>query len=213
MENQEPLSMPQSPAPVPAPKSSKKWAVILIVSGLILIAATAPFLYQKYFAPQEPTEALIVSEFSDWKTYRNEEYGFEFKYPQNLDLSEVVVGQNSGSKYYHNYVSIDIDTLENFSKLKTFSDSGASLPLFRFGAFNPINKESLPNCFITAKTITIGNISVDVCKESEESMGGPNQMYLNFTKNGLIFSAQSGSYSNENIQIIDKILSTFKFIG
>lgn len=85
MENQAPLSVPPSPAPVQAPKSSKKQAIILIVLGLVLIAATAPFLYQKYFAPQEPTEALTVSEFSDWKTYRNEEYGFEFKYnPSNF---------------------------------------------------------------------------------------------------------------------------------
>ncbi len=220
MENQEPLSPLQNAVPTKDPKNSKRQAVILMVGGLLLLAMAGGLTLYRYLTTpfinpdQESPATIQQGDTANWKTYRNEEYGFEFKYPQNLDLSEVVVGADSGSKYYYNYVSVTIDTPEDILILKNKTDdSGVSPNLFRLGAFNPINEESSPNCFITAKTITIDSIPVDVCKESAESMGGPNQMYLNFTKNGLTFSAQSGSYYNENIQLVDQILSTFKFIS
>lgn len=39
-------------------------------------------------APKSETANQIIDETADWKTYRNEEYGFEVKYPKSLILSQ-----------------------------------------------------------------------------------------------------------------------------
>jgi|GEM_PF-6717779 len=42
--------------------------------------------------PEEPTTAETI-DTSDWKTYRNEEYGFEFKYPPHLQIGKTLFDQ------------------------------------------------------------------------------------------------------------------------
>ncbi|MCD6221416.1 hypothetical protein J7K25_04595, partial [bacterium] len=60
--------------------SSKIWIiaifVILVVGGI--------FGWQYFEAPKE-----VEKEIADRKTYRNEDYGYEFKYPQDYFLKEV----------------------------------------------------------------------------------------------------------------------------
>lgn len=61
---------------------------MLVVNILII----GYFLYfQNKQNPTLKTQNLIatttIDQFADWKTYRNEEYGFEFKYPENYEAS------------------------------------------------------------------------------------------------------------------------------
>lgn len=78
------------PAPIETPKNHRK-AWLLIILGVILVAVNGYFLFKQLTVPVGPNDPIIKSkqdEFADWKTYRNEEYGFEFKYPQKYDLYE-----------------------------------------------------------------------------------------------------------------------------
>ena len=62
---------------------SKIWIPVIVLTLI-----TGGFFAWQYFGtPEEKTETLeggVEDETADWKTYRNEEYGFEMKYPEDF---------------------------------------------------------------------------------------------------------------------------------
>src|SRR5258708_7883583 len=63
-----------------------------------MLRAKAPHLIQRQVASDmrqgesstSPSTTLgTINDVVNWKTYRNEKYGFELKYPQSLSLEEV----------------------------------------------------------------------------------------------------------------------------
>ena len=210
-------SLPEIPTPIHHRHFPKFIALVVL---LLLLGGTAigsVWYWQNTRIADEPipafTPRIVSDDIANWKTYRNEQYGFEFKYPSTLD--SIVTNVTSGSNFYERYVSIDVDTPEKISQMKEpNSGSGANLPLFRIGAFLP--KESMGDLGCETepvlKTLIIGGVSATIC--GGEDIGAPEGlMTLQFARDNIIlFSAQSGFYSGSNKQTIDQILSTFKFI-
>ncbi len=115
--------MDENLTPAPADKPQYKnlsilsWAAVLVIIGLGYF-----FVYQKNNpTPQgvqvQNTNTLtsIGNESSDWKTYRNNQFGYEINYPSNLNLGGSL--SDKPSEYNPRYPATSDDSI-------IFSESG-----------------------------------------------------------------------------------------
>lgn len=164
---------------------NKSGFVNIIIIGIIVITITAA----GYFAlTQKTAEAPAINqevETADWKTYRNEKYSFEIKYPPD---------------WY--YIDQEFNPLSGlFFKLAITNSKQIKL--------NPVlldtpNRKSPENELIYSLTIwKNGNIAKNYQEDVHYKVLG--------VMDGNAFVGVD-SYKNPNKQIFDQILSTFKFI-
>jgi len=62
-------------------------SVVLIIIAVAIVAIGGYFIYQylkQILAPAVNNQQSAADETANWKTYRNEEFGFEFKYPEEV---------------------------------------------------------------------------------------------------------------------------------
>lgn len=78
--------------PIPPYKHTRLilFIILIIIIGLLAVwyfftPQVVPNRYQRIFPTQQITTA---EQLSDWRTYKNEKYGFELKYPKDLNASE-----------------------------------------------------------------------------------------------------------------------------
>ena len=162
--------------------------------AMIIIVATAVghWAWQK---GQElsPTPSLSKEpgkgEFSDWKIYRNEEYGFEFKYPANRKLNVANNSVNISDK------NIIIDILLTRVNSKSAID-----------ATKGIGTELLyPLVDLSEGEVVFAGVSAERISYSVNGRFERNIIPLKLNPTVRIILRNNDSISNQ-------ILSTFKFI-
>ena len=162
----------------------------------------------KFFSNDESIISPIAQVTNDWQTYRNEQYGFEMKYP--------------------NY-SQKINT-----QLEDFNDSfyGAGTYLLQLENFDykeKYDEEFLPNLFITYRDFGL-NLFKDKAKYHEPQLEfttttiGGEQAYRfqGWMDLGILIPIKNGSiiitlnkilaFTETEKEIFDQMLSTFRFI-
>jgi hypothetical protein len=68
---------------------NKAFSKILIVIILIVLIGGGFLVYKFWWLPKEKAKVpagTTTDETANWKTYRNDQYGFEIKYPQDWEL-------------------------------------------------------------------------------------------------------------------------------
>jgi len=147
---------------------------------------------------------------SDWKTYKNDRYKFEFRYPENATLSTP-----SGNNDILNNTVISFD-----DKSTTYNNAAISINIYRKGVF----KQPLANnkCEIYKHSTDIyDGITADIveqkdCPGSEGSpIGGSGHtltaiLFLS-NETDLVYQANLGNDYIRHYNIANQILSTFKF--
>ena len=188
-----------------------KLVLILVIFGvalvLYLITASSqglfPFSEEKITTlTPTPTATLTPSETNSWKTYRNEDYGFEIKYPSNLekgtDVSQYGVdtilfsNKNSGTDIEYKFqVSIDNNINSGADPLTVLNQQ-------------PQNVVSGPTA------LTVGNNSTKGYRIKWNYQG------KEYIYNLAYFSYQNKIYAFNDLGLKEnefyQILSTFKFI-
>ncbi len=82
---------------------NKSFSIIGIIIIFLILVGGGYFAWQyleekkeEAKTPEQEQEQVVVDEVADWEVYKNEEYGFEIKYPKNW---EVLINDPYGQKY------------------------------------------------------------------------------------------------------------------
>ncbi|MFH1111585.1 MAG: hypothetical protein V1712_00755 [Patescibacteria group bacterium] len=153
---------------------------------------------------------------SIWQTYRNEQYGFEVKYPENFYITSV--SERLGDIYQEFVVD-----LAKYKIPPPIEYDGVRIAIGTFsGDFEKYIDERIKQGLETGNDIYGSNVSINDVVKSEivinnsigykvdgmhGSGGGPN---IYFAKKGKIFSIGN---SLGDDKLFNQILSTFKFIS
>lgn len=207
---------PINPVPPELPRKHKK--LIWLVSILILVGIlTSGYLFYitrtgccDILRNQNLTVATSTDQFADWKTYRNEEYGFEVNYPPtwttSLEKTTVWFDRNDinedekAAREIGYPLSISIKTTD-FKNIKDWFENKFKDRVNEIAAIKPQIK-SLKIAGEEALNYT-----------DPISMGGCDENF-SFIHDSTVFDIyRHGSTCTYSDELFDQILSTFKFIS
>jgi len=233
-ENPNPV-VPNVPVvPVSTPVSQP--STVLIVLLFLLILGLGIFLGKTFFSsPKEnsgisatptvvvaPTRAEATSgaSLANWKTYRNEKYGFEFKYP--LQYLKLITEKDWGVEIdcgCEAFDWIEIEVVKSEDDVSTWWEKNGKKV---FNGQIGLNNKFHPSLAKSEVGIQRGSSIFEITAETEVS--GNNSSYVQNGRKFLIAIVKSKSNPNELILILrywmdeernnysSQILSTFKFL-
>ena len=211
-------------------KGFSKVAIIIIV---LIVIGGAYFVFSKKDRGVSVQDAenqnsqssnLLTDQLSidNWKTYRNDQYGLEFKYPVDWKIQEYKIGN------INNGVFIGLDPLETISQSSFETlDRTPGLITISLGKENPANVLE-KGYFESLEKSEIGQgISARKTEEKTGENDAPNPYYFNRHILTYYFGNRTnylGNYVESDFEVkyvsnlddkylktFDQILSTFKF--
>ncbi len=206
------------------PSKSYLKIVLLVVLGLIILAGAvyAGVTIGKKQSPPEVIPQVIETsptpdETANWQTYRNEKYGFEFKYPQNWKINDKELPDDAIFR-----IESDIDSGVPYGPI----DPPPTLPYSIVvgiieNASNLDEWIANNNAGIKSKITTMKNNDFIYYKAIDvPSMSGELNYYIPLNQKGSYLNLSLSPYfepdeykeQKEAVKLFDQILSTFKFL-
>ena len=208
-------------------KGKTNWKYILIVLILAFIVGGGIFGYSRYFKreissltqfPEIRKPQKIEEETANWKTYRNEEYGFEIKYPDGWLVKKEELGS-----IYSGFITQQIEPLDQV-KFISSEDSKKSVAIIVYNNSKGYSLEEWLRIYSE-----ISPTGVSLAWKEEFSVAGEKGLKGGFgccmtyhqsaflAKGNKIYQIEggmrdlkTGTYEYETI--FDQMLSTFRFI-
>lgn len=194
-------------------KPSRKYTSLIILVILLILTGIFGVWYFSNPLPEEESNGstlLTTSKFADWKTYKNEQHWFEFKYPKDHTVYSKIDTQKE-SLVPANLQSNKITIAENEKLI--FCCEPVTLNLF-IANENITSREWIDKNYTkytNQKEIkSIKDIKFAETNATELIAGGnlgSTYRLLVISQNGYILIINQNSES----EFLDKILSTFKF--
>lgn len=172
---------------------SKFFSRILI---FILIAGGGILLFSQRVT-QKSSQLESVNPTANWQTYRNEQYGFEFRYPSNWKVENcgddiLINGHCDTDAAYVGYIHISTGSLDE------------QLQLFA-------NFEKSDTTIAGINAVKINSVAYN--PGGPGLLNGSKQQSIFFSKDNLVFEIELVEPPNQNYaEVFSQILSTFKFI-
>jgi len=183
-------------------------------------------------AAEVPPEGTAEDETLNWKTYRNEEYGFEIKHPEDWTIEEFSKGKISfllpPLEEFPNIqdIVIHVKILENPEELSTHQwltnkiNDGIIIPLGEISDFTTDNIKGIKLIEVERIPIPVKDLTdaeripeIDATREVCFMRLEHESAYV--CRNNLVYNlavATSEPFSQPPYLYFDKVLSTFRFL-
>ena len=194
------------------------WFSLVLVSAFTVgflswTKATFNWPYDQTFYPYPEKHRQISNSTSTpsgvegWKTYRNEEFGFEVKYPENWFTYDT----------YNSPCGDQYGDMVLFRKTKLTDCNVVDLVPANLWIYVESKLRSLPKSdeFDTYNPYELAGVSGVVNYKTEKSEGPrvkDTKIYVNMTGKSYVIAHENTDYKGGHEIIFDQILSTFKFI-
>jgi hypothetical protein len=186
-------------------KGKTNWKYILIVVIFATIVGGGILVYLRYFNKEisslakfseikKTEKPKIEEEITNWKTYRNEKYGFEIKYPESFTISFLQERTESP------YLQIVFETPDPDNPEKKLT--------LQIGIYDDGWGRDCSETERTGRYVVIENKKYEKCLSFWPETNPPMIQ-------GLWFSINRGNFvfhfELDNTDAFDQILSTFRF--
>ena len=182
---------------------SKIWIPIV----LLVLTAAGVFAWQYFGAPEKKVpEEVVKEETADWRTYRNEEFGFEVKYPPSggWEVTEIKGRISLLSKEYRNF----LDECGKRGEPSAYCQYGIYILEERNPTADFIVGDYKPLTSIGAKKLRqathIPTLRIAIPSNKKKDISVVFYLYSRY--------GEDGKSIGDDKEIFENILSTFRFI-